>query len=58
MFKYSYKISTSELRDKLNLNDDEINNVLSGLTNVDSEDIVCHNSTSTNHGAIANSKPS
>ena len=41
MFKYSYEIGTSELRNKLNLNDDEINNVLSNFQkdNIDSEDI-------------------
>jgi len=41
MFKYSYEIGTSELRKKLNLNDDEINNVLSNFQkdNIDAEDI-------------------
>jgi len=39
MFKNSWKLSTGELKQGLSINDDEINNALSGLTNVDAEDI-------------------
>lgn len=39
MYKNSWKLNTSELRGNLNLDDDEIRQALSGLTNVDPDDI-------------------